>query len=128
MVLKRVEPLFHSQFLLARGVVYVYRIDRHHRKGEPTRVEHVLLEEPREIADALDIIANSDPNGDDDGNGFYYVMTKPPENKAIDSLLDRALGKAAQMLELPPDAEAGTVVGFVFKRNEGNTAGTPANS
>lgn len=97
LVLQNLRPLFSSQMSLARGVSYVYRIDRH-GKGSTLRIEHVLLEDAREIADALDIIENNDPNGDEEGNGFYYVTTKAPENRAIDSMLDRSIGKPAQPL------------------------------
>lgn len=106
LVLQNLRPLFGSQLSLARGVSYVYRIDRHYTKGSPVRVEHVLLEDPREIADALDIIENADPNGTEDGNGFYYVTTKAPENRAIDSLLDRALDKSKQVTDVTSDGKA----------------------
>lgn len=98
MVRENIRPLFHSQMTIASGITYVYRIDRH-GKGSTLRIEHVLLEDPREIADALDIIANHDPNGDEDGNGFYYVTTRAPENRAIDSMLDRSIGKATQPID-----------------------------
>jgi hypothetical protein len=97
LVLENLRPLFQKQLLLAMGTTYVYRIDRH-GKGSTLRIEHVLLENPREIADALDVLANHDPNGDEEGNGFVYISTKPPENRAIDSLLDRTLGKATQTI------------------------------
>jgi hypothetical protein len=43
MVRQTMKPLFHSQLSIAHGVSFVYRIDRHKRKGEPVRIEHVLL-------------------------------------------------------------------------------------
>lgn len=61
LVLQNMRPLFDSQLALARGIAFVYRIDRH-GKGSPLRIEHVLLEDPREISDASDILANGDPN------------------------------------------------------------------
>lgn len=97
MVLKNLQPIFRKQLWLAMGKTYVYRIDRH-GKGSTLRIEHVLLEHPREIADALDILANHDPNGDEEGNGFYYIVTKDPENRAIDSMLDRSIGKPVQKI------------------------------
>lgn len=95
MVLENLRPLFQRQLLLANGVNYVYRIDRHERKGQPVRIEHVLLESPSEIADALDLIMNEDFQ-DPHETGFYYVTTKAPEGRAIDSMLDRSIGKPAQ--------------------------------
>jgi hypothetical protein len=45
LTLRNVEPLFHSQFSIARGVSYIYRIDRHKRKcvasaGKLSKVTH----------------------------------------------------------------------------------------
>lgn len=97
-VIKRLKPLFDAQYYLANGVSYLYRIDRH-KNGSQERIEHVLLENPREIADALDTIRNHDPNGDENGNGFVYITTKPPSNQAIDSLLDRSIGKPKQSID-----------------------------
>ncbi len=119
LVLQNLRPLFSSQMALARGVSYVYRIDRH-GKGSSLRIEHVLLEDPREIADALDIIENGDPNGDDEGHGFYYVTTKAPENRAIDSMLDRSIGKPAQPISGDPDNRTPIPIMHV-SRNDGDT-------
>lgn len=100
LVLQRIKPLFHSQLSLAHGVQFVYRIDVH-GGGPNTRVEHVLLEDPIEIAAALDTIANEDPNGDLDNqrHGYVYITARAPENKAIDSLYDRVFGKAQQSVD-----------------------------
>jgi hypothetical protein len=99
--------LFEAQLTIAKGSVFVYRIVRHRVKGEPTRIEHVLLTDPQEISDAFDTIVNLDPNGDesDNGNDFVYVVTKAPDNRAIDSLIDRVFGKATQKHAGDPDAQ-----------------------
>lgn len=112
------DTLFHSQLSIARGTHSVYRIDRH-GKGSTLRIEHILLEDPREIADALDILANGDPNGDEEGGGFYYITIKQPENRAIDSMLDRALGKVSQNLE-HTGAEGGPITVTLTKYAKGD--------
>lgn len=94
LVLENMRPLFRKQLWLAMGQTYVYRKEKH-GTGASMRIEHVLLEEPHEIADALDTIANHDEQ-DEDANGYVYIVTKPPENRAIDSMLDRSLGKPVQ--------------------------------
>lgn len=123
LVLENLRPIFHKQLWLAMGQTYVYRIDKHKAKGEPTRIEHVLLEEPHEIADALDILANGDQNGDETGSGFYYVVTKPPENRAIDSMLDRSIGSAKQSVDLTSGGKVikgNTIVLARFKDEAGS--------
>lgn len=102
MVRENLQPLFRNQLWLASGLKFVYRKEKH-GTGASMRIEHVLLENPREIADALDIIANGDFQDDDEG--FVYVTTTPPENRAIDSMLDRALGKAVSKLDVTSGGE-----------------------
>ncbi len=92
LVLKNLEPIFQKQLWLAMGQTYVFRKEKH-GTGSSMRIEHVLLESPHEIAEALDIIANHDPQEED---GFVYITTKQPESRAIDSLLDRSIGKPSQ--------------------------------
>lgn len=103
LVLKNLKPLFYKQLLLAMGQIYVYRRDKH-GTGASMRIENVLLENPREIADALDTIANNDPNWSHE-DGYVYVVTKSPENRAIDSMLDRSIGKPMQSTDITSNGE-----------------------
>lgn len=92
LALENLRPIFRKQLLLAMGQTFVYRKE-YHGKGATLRIEHVLLEKPHEIADALDTIANNDfqdPEGE-----YVYISTKSPENRALDSILDRSIGKPA---------------------------------
>lgn len=92
-VQRHADDLFNAQFSVARGVSYVYRIDR---QGE--REVHNIVTDPEEIKRFLDGSAT---------DTFYYITTEKPDNKAIDSLLDRTFGKAAQAIEMSgPDGEA----------------------
>ena len=116
-VFEAFDPLINAQLSLARGISYLFKEDINDdgSKGKP-----ILVVDPEEIRAYLaeDYNALS--------TTYYYITTKAPENAALKDLWDRALGKPAQMLELPPDADLGAVVGFVFTRNENNNAGTPA--
>lgn len=94
LALSNLRAIFRKQLLLAMGQTYVYRKD-HHGKGAALRIEHVLLDDPHEIADALDVIANGDDNYADN-DGFVYITTKQPEGRSIDSILDRSIGKPSQ--------------------------------
>lgn len=96
MVLQKLEPVFQSQLVSALGVYFVYRKE-HYGTGASKRIEHIQLTEPYEIADALDRIANGE-NGFSSEEGFCYVMAKGPGDRAIDSMLDRAIGKATTVI------------------------------
>lgn len=91
-VLTAVDRLFNAQLALAEGITQVYRIDEV-GSGKEKRREHVLVTDPEEIKQFLDEHEGMDGTVDDT---YYYLTTKAPDNKAIDSLLDRAFGKARQ--------------------------------
>lgn len=89
-VLEKADFLLNRQFHLAAGISYLYRIER--KKNSPP--EHVLIEDEAEIKDVLDQLDGMSSGVIDDE--YYYVTVKPPDNRAIDSMLDRAFGKAHQ--------------------------------
>lgn len=120
LVLAQLKPLFRKQLWLAMGQTYVFRKEKH-GTGASMRIEHVLLEHPHEVADALDVIANGDENFPSE-NGYVYITTKSPENNAINSMLDRGLGKVTQKLE-HGGKDGGPIqiagVDITIRRNEG---------
>lgn len=85
------DALFNAQYRLAVGVTYVYKIELTANNKE----NHVLVTDPDEIKRYLD------------GNveGVYYISTEKPDNKAADSLLDRAFGRPQQSIDLSSDPE-----------------------
>lgn len=91
-----VDKLLNSQIGLADGSQTLIRIDRITKKdskGKKTTVEkHRIVDNPTEMLDYF--------NGETDPNDFYYLTSKAPDNKAIDSLLDRTFGKATQKNEV----------------------------
>ena len=57
---------------------------------------------------------------DDPEATYYFITTTPPDNKALDSMLDRALGKAANVM-VTEDEEGKTqplMVQIIGKDNE----------
>lgn len=129
--MRAADILFNSQLSLARGLAFLYKIEKY---WEGTGRHRVLRQKkPQLVTDQWEIEAYlegqlEEGDLDDREATYYFITTKEPDNKAIDSLLDRALGKSVQLLELPPDADTGVVVGFTFKRNEKDPAGNPAHS
>lgn len=83
------HKLLNAQMSIALGTQSLYKVVQGvDEKGKPTR-KHVLVTDQEEIRSYLD-----DPsmlNGDD----YYYITTKQPDNNAINSALDRLFGKAS---------------------------------
>jgi hypothetical protein len=90
-VVKNVDRLFNAQISLAEGCSYLYRIEDE-GEGKNKKRKHVLVTSPEEIQAYLD--------DDVDQDNYYYITTHTPDNKAIDSLMDRAFGKARQTIGL----------------------------
>jgi hypothetical protein len=84
-VIQNVDKLFNAQISIAEGCSYLYRIEETGTGKNKTR-KHVLVTSPDEIKAYLDDELDKDD--------YYYITTKTPDNKAIDSLMDRAFGKA----------------------------------
>lgn len=101
-ILGVVDRLFNSQLALAEGVMHLFRIEET-GEGRNKRREHVLVTDPDEIKRFLD--ETDGVAGVVDGGEYYYISTKSPDNKAIDSMLDRVFGKAAQKQPLDDDGE-----------------------
>jgi hypothetical protein len=89
-----VDPLFESQLTLARGMTYLFRVDKI-KRGKEIIEKHVVVDDPEEIRQYLDDEVDEDT--------YYYITTKDPDNKAIDSLLDRTFGKAPQSVDIKGD-------------------------
>lgn len=95
-IIQQLDPILNAQLNLAKGVSYLYRIDEI-GKGDRKRKDHVLVTDPTEIKEALDMIEEGDIGGD---NPYYYITTKPPDGKAIENLVDRVFGKPRQSMEI----------------------------
>lgn len=95
-ILGHVDNLFNSQLALAQGLTHLFRIDET-GEGKNKKREHVLVTDPQEIKDVLDETKGGSGVYDEH---YYFITTKDPENKAIDSMFDRAFGKAAQSINL----------------------------
>lgn len=97
-VAKHADELFHSQFDLAKGEKYLMVV-RTIGEGSKTRRETEIVTDPELIKQFLD---EQLENTDDE---FYYMTTKPANNMALDSLLNRAFGKAEESLDITSGGE-----------------------
>jgi hypothetical protein len=95
-VLKNANRLYDAQFSLAQGLSYLFVIKTEtDKKGNKRKLRPELITSP--------IIIESYLNGDyeeDTEDEYFFITTKAPDNKAIDSLLDRTFGKAQQSLDV----------------------------
>jgi hypothetical protein len=94
LVLQRLLPVFEHQYSLVKGTAHLFRIEE---KANGAK-EHVLVQNPDEIGDVLSQMDSWE--GQVVNDQYYYITVKAPESRAIDSMLDRAIGKAAQKVDL----------------------------
>lgn len=85
---KNIGKLFNAQMGLANGCSFLFCIKT---KGKKRITEKVTS--PAIIKQYLD------GSLEDSKDEYYYISTEKPDNKAIDSLLDRAFGRATQNVE-----------------------------
>lgn len=95
-VMAKVDELFNSQFHKAKGAYQIFK----RIEGDKGKVDYRLVTDPDEIIAVL-----SKGRGDDcEIDDTYYTIEKiPADNIAINSMLDRTFGKAAQSIEVKTD-------------------------
>lgn len=101
--MKAADILFDAQLTLARGQTFLYKIEKELQIGPKGGKKYIssrpkLVTSQCEIEQYLEgLIVEGDADDENDPHATYYFLTtKEPDNKAIDSLLDRSLGKPVQ--------------------------------
>ena len=109
----RTKRLIDTQSILAMGAIKVYVIHSHwegsgkNKKRVKDKAE--IVSDDEEIGRALDYEFGEGDNPSDD-DSYYFVMTKEPDNSAIDSLLNRTFGKATENKNLTVDRGMGELL------------------
>jgi len=94
-VLKSMDKLITSQMNLAEGIQMLYRIDKDD-KGKNSKP--VIVTSKQEIEDYL--------AGETNNNGeYYFITTERPDNRALDSLIDRVFGKSISNIDIKSDGK-----------------------
>lgn len=97
------DELFEAQLALAKGI-NVLMVVRTEGSGKNRKRWTERVTDPYLIQRYLDNeLANEDGmpyDSLDDESHYYYMTTVPPDNKAIDSLLNRSFGKAPEKIEI----------------------------
>jgi len=101
--MRAADKLWNAQFAKATGSMMIYRIDEIEDENGKTKREHILVENADEIKQVLD---ECDGASGYAGESYYIVTTVQPDNKAIDSMLDRTFGKAQQTIEVVDEVTA----------------------
>jgi len=91
-ILQKADELHNAQYALAVGSLCIFRVEQDGKKKK-----HILVTDTDEIKEVLD--TNEGTSGKV-GESYYIVSTQQPDNKAIDSMLDRVFGKAPQTIEI----------------------------
>lgn len=96
-ILSELQELIRAQLTIAKGASYLFKIvEEKDSKGRVLSKKHILVEDPNEIIDFLDELEGEDGVVND---SYYYMTTKTPDNRALDSLIDRVFGKSMQRTE-----------------------------
>lgn len=107
-VMAKADALFNAQLTLAVGSMKVFRIDETEDDNGKKKREHVQVTDADEIKALLD--EHDGAPGVVDGV-YYYFSDVLPDNRAIEAMLNRALGKAPEKIEIikPAEAAKGTI-------------------
>ena len=97
------DRLFNAQLTLAVGSIKVFRVDEI-EDGEKTKRVHTLVTDADEIKQVLDETTGIGQTTIDDS--FYIVSEVLPDNKAIDSMLNRAFGKPKDSLDVTSNGKS----------------------
>jgi len=101
------DELFIAQMSLAKGYFYLFKIEKKLFVG-PKGGEKWVPQKPKLVTSLWEIEAylmglvdeSYDPHDNDPAATYYYIVTKDPQNAAIDSLQDRAYGRASATIDL----------------------------
>lgn len=105
-VSKNLDTLINLQLQLACGCSYSYKAVTK-GTGKASGKEKMLVTDKDEIRDYFDGV----PEGNQD---YYCITTEKPDNKAIESLLDRALGKSTSNLDVKSDGKPIPILAAIF--------------
>lgn len=133
--LKRSQGLLNVQSMLALGSIKVFRIDSHWEDSSNGKSKFKVKSKPRLVSNTEEIIAALDYEFGDgespsDDETYYFVTTKDPDGRAIDSMMDRMFGRPKESLEIitpppidPKEREKANKVlaNFLHGRNKTNS-------
>ena len=102
----RTRKLIDTQTVLAMGAIKIFKIHYHWEGSDKKRTlikdKAEIVENEEEIKKVIDYEYGSgdeDPNSHEDDDkeyDYFFVITKDPDNQALNSLMDRTFGRATE--------------------------------
>lgn len=109
-----VDSLLDSQITLARGVSYLYKIEKYWKKFGKQRV--LVRKEPKRVTDEEEIreylvglLPESDLHDESPEATYYFITTEKPDGRAIEALWNRTFGRNVQPVALT-DTEGNDII------------------
>jgi hypothetical protein len=91
-IIRSKDALLNAQLNLAQGVQMLFKIEKEiTEEGKERKSKPILVTNQEEIEDYL-------AGEYEEGKDYYFITTERPDNKALDSLFDRAFDKSKQPL------------------------------
>lgn len=114
--LGQAQRLLDAQLVLAYGQQFLFLITTNKKTGIKSRPE--LIEDVHTIRAYLNGELNSDIKSHPESDAeWYFITTKEPDGRAIDSIMDRAHGKAVSTIAGPDGGPVQvTVVKYAQKK------------
>lgn len=112
-IMRSKDALLNSQMNLARGCQFLFVIET--KKFKKDGVWKEEKQKPRIVEDQHTIEKYLAGELDNEDNEYYFMTTQKPDNKAIDSMFDRAFDKARQTMGLD-GGEEGKPISLEVKR------------
>ena len=112
-IMRKADRLLDAQFSIAQGQQFLYKIEKTKVVGPKGGISY-RSEKPKLVTNEWEIQAYLDylvdkENGEDEPleaeDDYYFITTKEPDNKAIDSMLDRTFDKAIQTTDVTSAGE-----------------------
>lgn len=128
-IMRIADRLLDRQLSVAVGQSFLYRMDKYwiatsKNSGRWGAKPPVIVDDPDEIRRYLE--GEFDGASDTDGSAsYYFITTKEPNTRAIENMLDRALGGAPRAIELSnPDGSLKNVTIIKYVTNSGDKSTT----
>lgn len=100
---RNAQSLFNAQYSVAKGtqMLFVIKTDS---KGNRRKPE--IVTDPEIIGRFLEENEGMDGSLGDDDSEYFFLTTRNPDSKTISDMLDRALGKAPQEIDVTSKGES----------------------
>lgn len=93
-IFKAAQRILDKQLALAEGCAYLMLVTTVVR-NKKSHKEVETITDPQIISDYLD----GSLEDEKENNEYYYITTEKPDNRALENLLDRGLGKPSQSVD-----------------------------